>query len=98
MVNKMIEITCPECEGEGIVWVLDWLYLDGSQDDHEEICDECNGEGSLIVDAEDYYLDHPEEAPEGFLDEEETKGVDWSKVPEVMSPNEIPLFGNTFDD
>ena len=98
MANKMIEITCPECEGEGIVWVLDWLYYDGSHDEHEEICDECNGEGSLIVDAEDYYSDHPEEAPEGFWEEEETKGVDWSKVPEVMSLDEIPLFRNTFDD
>lgn len=66
-----LTIQCPQCEGEGVVWVLDWLYWDGSQDDHEEICDECNGEGTIEVDAEDYYSEHPEEAPEGFWGEEE---------------------------
>lgn len=71
MVNKMIEITCPECGGDGTVWILDWLYWNGDQDDHEEQCERCFGEGTLIVDAEDYYSDHPEETPEGFWGEEE---------------------------
>ena len=53
MVQKMKEITCPQCEGEGAVWVLDWLYWNGDQDDHEEVCDMCNGEGAILVDDED---------------------------------------------
>lgn len=64
MTNKMIEITCPECGGDGTVWVLDWLYWNGDQDDHEEVCELCNGEGKTLVDAEDYYSDHPEEEEE----------------------------------
>jgi len=65
MTNKMIEITCPECEGEGIVWFLDWLSYE------EEVCSKCNGEGTVIVDAEDYYANHIDETPEGFWEEEE---------------------------
>lgn len=65
MANKMMEITCPECEGEGIVWVLDWLSYDG------RVCDKCDGEGIVIVDAEDYYANHIDETPEGFWEEEE---------------------------
>ena len=68
---RMLTIECPQCEGEGIVWFLDWLYYDGAHDEHEEICDMCGGEGTIEVNAEDYYSDHPEEAPEGFWGEEE---------------------------
>lgn len=64
MTNKMIEITCPECEGEGIVWYLDWLFYSGDHIEHEEMCSKCNGEGKILVDAEDYYYDHPEEEEE----------------------------------
>ena len=61
MTNKMIEITCPECGGDGTVWVLDWLYWDGSQDDHDEVCPECNGDGFILVEDEDYYEEEDEE-------------------------------------
>jgi len=71
MANKMMEITCPECGGDGTVWFLDWLYYDGGHDEHEEYCDMCNGEGTVIVDAEDYYANHIDETPEGFWEEEE---------------------------
>ena len=71
MVQKMKEITCPDCGGDGVAWVLDWLYWNGDQDDHEEVCETCNGEGTLMVDAEEYYSDHPEEAPEDFWEDEE---------------------------
>ena len=71
MVQKMKEITCPDCGGDGVVWVLDWLYWNGDQDDHEEVCETCNGEGTLMVDAEEYYSNHPEEAPEDFWEDEE---------------------------
>lgn len=71
MANKMMEITCSQCEGEGSVWILDWLYWNGDQDDHEEVCDMCNGEGKILVDAEDYYANHIDETPDGFWEEEE---------------------------
>lgn len=45
-------ITCPECEGEGRVWFLDWLYYDGSHDEHEEECPICNGSGEVLSDEE----------------------------------------------
>ena len=54
MTNKMIEITCPECGGDGTVWVLDWLYWDGSHDEHEGQCSRCFGEGTILVDDEDF--------------------------------------------
>jgi len=53
MVQKMKEITCPDCGGDGVAWVLDWLYWNGDQDDHEEVCETCNGEGTLMVDDEE---------------------------------------------
>jgi len=54
MVQKTKEITCPDCEGEGVVWFLDYLGFDGSQRDHEEQCSRCFGEGTILVDDEDY--------------------------------------------
>jgi len=54
MVQKMKEITCPDCEGEGVVWFLDWLYYSGDHDEHEEQCSRCFGEGTILVDDEDY--------------------------------------------
>ena len=71
MTSKMIEITCPECGGDGTVWVLDWLYWNGDQDDHEEQCPECFGNCTILVDADEYYTDHPEETPEGYWEDEE---------------------------
>jgi len=49
-VCKLKQIVCPDCEGEGVVWVLDWLSYNGDQWDHEEQCSRCFGEGTILVD------------------------------------------------
>jgi DnaJ-class molecular chaperone len=60
-MTKMKTITCPECEGDGVVWILDWLTYEGDVWDHEEVCPECNGEGEIEVEDEDWYEDEEEE-------------------------------------
>ncbi len=46
-MSYTITVDCPECEGEGVVWYLDFLGYDGSMRDHEEECPECNGTGKV---------------------------------------------------
>lgn len=58
---RMKTITCPECEGDGVVWIMDWLSYEGYVSDHEEVCPECNGEGEIEVEDEDWYEDEEEE-------------------------------------
>ena len=54
MVQKLKEITCPDCDGAGEYFVIDYLYWNGDQDSHDEICSRCFGEGTILVDDEDY--------------------------------------------
>jgi len=68
--QAMVEVTCPECEGEGFVEVaVPGGYFNAAQeqwypDEEMRECDHCHGIGAVFVPEDELVDDEEQEEPE----------------------------------